>query len=175
MCVFLKAKADSPDPCAAHAEFQTWRSSAVQEIQLRVQSIFSLRTDDLAHDGRALMWRWRWMKRCIIKTHAGHLEVKCCVVSHWLVDKPAVNIWKFPLFFFFFTTVKSHNDTKTSNEGALHSKLFLFIETAVALHSACLQWQIPSQTWKWSKRSKPLWKADNLRSKLTPSWLSLHF
>ena len=105
----------------------------------------------------------------------GQLEVKCCVVSCSPVDKPAVNIWTFPLFFFFFLiTVKSHNDTRTSN-GAFHSKLFLFIESAVAFHSSCLQWQIPSQTWKWSKLSKPLWNADNLRSKLTPSWVSLHF
>lgn len=45
--VEMKANSDFPDPRAARAEFQTRRSSAVQEIQLRVQSIFSLRSDDL--------------------------------------------------------------------------------------------------------------------------------
>lgn len=44
--VEAQANSDSADPRAAPAEFQTRRSSAVQEIQLRVQSIFSLRSDD---------------------------------------------------------------------------------------------------------------------------------
>lgn len=40
-----KANSDSPDPCSAPAEFQVWCLSAVQEIQLRLQSIFSLGSD----------------------------------------------------------------------------------------------------------------------------------
>lgn len=105
-----KANFDFPDPRAAHAEFQTRCSSAVQEIQLRVQSIFSLRSDDLqgntlplsssgnthtrnihTHDrrlSRALMWRREVSKVMHHQNTPGQLEVKRGVSPHadWLTN-----------------------------------------------------------------------------------------
>lgn len=88
----------------------------------------------------------------------GQLEVKCAASPR--ADKLAVYTWKTSPLFLFFRCQKAQWHPRLQTKERFIQEVFLFIETLVALHSSNLQWQIPSHTWKWSKDSEPLWKAD---------------
>lgn len=126
-----KANSDSPDPCSAPAEFQVWCLSAVQEIQLRLQSIFSLGSDHVkantplspplkhththtenAHELRALH---------VTAIRSG---TKRCTVRTQRVLQLAYE--KLPVLFLFLP----YSCQKPQWLQTLHSKLFLFIKTA---------------------------------------------
>ena len=156
--VEAQANSDSADPRAAPAEFQTRRSSAVQEIQLRVQSIFSLRSDgpqanththththtlfSLTHDRGAVKGFDEKASRRGEQTdasseHAGAIRGEMCrVASRWQTcGLHMKNFLDLPLL----QLSKGTMTPRLQTTERFIQEVFLFIETLVALHSPNLQ------------------------------------
>lgn len=124
------ANSDSRDPCGAPAEFQVWCLSAVQEIQLRLQSIFSLGSTmlRLTHPSRLLSNTHTHTENAhelrALHVSAIRSGTKRCTVRTERVIQLAYE--KLPVLFLFLP----YSCQKPQWLQTLHSKLFLFIKTA---------------------------------------------